>query len=320
MADQNAKALLEAFIPIKNFSKALIDAYVLLDKSGVIIKFNHLYNVLTGYSPRSIKSDSKFDDTLNLNIQGENWDSKKLLALDRPTRIDEVSGKNEHKDSLNLIISVFPFRDEKNGDTLGSLIMLRDVTAETNLQDKFRDTAIKSITDPLTTLFTRSYLEEYLANRENVQKRLAKNSESRNLTIIILDIDHFKNVNDTYGHLAGDYVIRELSVIMKNQFRKSDVICRFGGEEFIIALPATNLMRAMVPAEKFRQAIEEHIFTYDGQEIPVTISLGIAQVMNWVDEDYHHTIARADLALYNAKNSGRNRVSIHDGNTVLPLP
>src|SRR5262249_23310391 len=150
------------------------------------------------------------------------------ISSSTPTRIDEVTGKTGTKDGLNLIIASYPFL-RTTGENLGSFVLIRDVTAETNLQDKYKTTAIKSITDPLTGLYTRAYFEEYLAPPIKSMTDLPANSPHRAISIIMLDIDFFKKVNDVYGHQAGDYVIQTVADTMKSIFRKTDVVCRYGG-------------------------------------------------------------------------------------------
>ena len=122
------------------------------------------------------------------------------------------------------------------------------------------------------------------------------------------DLDHFKKINDTYGHLAGDYVIKELGSQILSCLRKGDVVGRYGGEEIIFLLRETPLRGAHTFAEKMRKLIENHPFIYEGKKIPVTISLGLA---SFTMDNYKSTsefIKVADDFLYKAKQSGRNKV------------
>ena len=122
------------------------------------------------------------------------------------------------------------------------------------------------------------------------------------LSIIYFDIDHFKQINDTYGHKKGDFILKEVSKIILQNIRKTDIFGRWGGEEFIIILPFTDLENALILAEKLRKKIEEHDF--DG--INITISFGVTELK--IDDNADTLINRADEALYKAKNKGRNRV------------
>ena len=123
---------------------------------------------------------------------------------------------------------------------------------------------------------------------------------------MMLDIDHFKKINDTYGHLAGDFVLKEIAKIIKDSIRKSDICGRFGGEEFVIVLPNTKLSGAMKLAERIRETIQNHTFDFNGKKINVTVSIGITSV--GVNDSYESLISRADEALYEAKEKGRNRI------------
>jgi len=157
---------------------------------------------------------------------------------------------------------------------------------------------IKATTDPLTTLYNRGYFNHCLKNEMERSKRYGSA-----LSIIIFDIDRFKQVNDTFGHLSGDIVLKELSFLCLAIIRDSDVLARWGGEEFIILVPE-NDKAAIVPfAEKLRSLIEKHPFSIKTQ---VTCSFGVAQYME--EESKDDFIKRADQAMYKAKEEGRNKV------------
>ncbi|MDF1879710.1 GGDEF domain-containing protein, partial [Sulfurimonas sp. MAG313] len=135
-------------------------------------------------------------------------------------------------------------------------------------------------------------------------------SKAQDLCVIMLDIDHFKLVNDTYGHDAGDIVLSSVANIFTSLTRQSDVLVRYGGEEFTLILPNTRLKNAQIIAEKIRVAIEKTAMKYENdKELFVTISLGIAFLKS-EDTSIASIITRADKALYTSKNSGRNRVSV----------
>ncbi|MFY7930283.1 MAG: GGDEF domain-containing protein, partial [Oligoflexus sp.] len=201
---------------------------------------------------------------------------------------------------------------------LGLFLLLRDVTAETNLQDQYKDKAIQSITDPLTTLFTRAYFEEYLSGQVTRMESLPEN-ERYPVSVVMCDIDFFKKINDRYGHQAGDYVLKNVSRIMKQTFRKTDVCCRYGGEEFLVILPAANFENAGIAANKLRQAVQDEVMIFEDTHIPVTLSCGVATIRIG-QETYPEAMARADAALYESKHQGRNLVSIHDGDKIVPTP
>ena len=162
-------------------------------------------------------------------------------------------------------------------------------------------------TDELTGLSNRRMFN-YLIEREINRSR----RYGRPLTLVMIDIDHFKKVNDTWGHPIGDLVLRELGALMRENFRRLDVPVRYGGEEFAAILPETNLEEAINFAERFRVIVENYSFMNGRERIPVTISIGIATigsspVAEEVDSDT--LLQRADRALYQAKQSGRNRIA-----------
>ncbi len=157
--------------------------------------------------------------------------------------------------------------------------------------------------DPLTNLYNRRYFHNVADNIFNLSKR-----NQNALSVLILDIDFFKKVNDTYGHNVGDTVIKTLAEIMQKSTRKSDVVARFGGEEFVILLPNTDINGAKNIGLKIAQAIEATPIQAKGEKpFHVTVSVGAASVIP-EDKSIDDTINRADMALYEAKNSGRNRV------------
>ena len=129
------------------------------------------------------------------------------------------------------------------------------------------------------------------------------------LSVILCDVDHFKVKNDTYGHLAGDHILRELGGLLTAQMRKYDLLARYGGEEFIMLLPETKAKEALDWAERVRATVAEHRFEFNGLSIPTTISIGICCRTNNTDS-LTATIQAADEALYSAKKSGRNRVEL----------
>lgn len=161
-----------------------------------------------------------------------------------------------------------------------------------------------AIIDALTEIHNQRYLLEFLS------RELGRSTRYRRpLSLIMFDIDHFKTVNDRYGHLCGDFVLRELSGCVTSTVRKEDLCARYGGEEFALVLPETDREGAAAVAEHVRRAVEAHPFHYDGQVVGVTISLGVSAVSGeeWVTTS--ELIRQADERLYEAKRQGRNRVA-----------
>lgn len=170
----------------------------------------------------------------------------------------------------------------------------------------YSETRFLAITDGLTGLYNRRYFQQMIDIEFARSKRYCSD-----LSIALFDIDHFKRVNDTYGHQFGDKVLAEISKIIQNFLRKTDYVARYGGEEFIAVLPETDLTSAMIPMERLRQAIESHSFKYGNESIKVTVSIGISAVTPDILLD-DELIKRADQALYLAKQNGRNRVEYYN--------
>ena len=172
------------------------------------------------------------------------------------------------------------------------------------LRDNVQMTVEMAITDALTGLHNRRYMETHLAT-------LVEQAASRGkpISVLILDIDFFKSVNDTYGHDAGDDVLREFAVRLRKSIRNIDLACRFGGEEFVVVMPETDMGVATTVAERLRRRIATEPFPIQQEMrlLDVTISIGIAG-LHGADDNAAAMLKRADQALYRAKRDGRNRV------------
>ena len=172
------------------------------------------------------------------------------------------------------------------------------------LRTRLEQSVEAAVTDPLTGLHNRRYMESHL--RTLVEESLHK---GRALSMLVADIDFFKSVNDTYGHDAGDAVLREFAQRLKRNTRGIDLACRMGGEEFVVIMPDTDIEKALRVGERLRSgtAAEPFKIAEGGVPIPVTASVGIAS-LEQVDDTSESIFKRADLALYAAKRSGRNKV------------
>jgi diguanylate cyclase (GGDEF)-like protein len=165
-----------------------------------------------------------------------------------------------------------------------------------------------ALTDPLTRIPNRRHLYQ-IAAREMARAR----RYNYPFSLLIVDIDRFKQVNDTYGHLAGDEVLQSVAAIVKNTLRREDCFARFGGEEFIVLLPCTDTIAALGVANRIRTLIASSSLIVQGRAIAVTASIGIA-TYRYEDRDLDGLIARADAALLSAKHQGRNRCIVHSSN------
>jgi two-component system, cell cycle response regulator len=171
------------------------------------------------------------------------------------------------------------------------------------LRDNVQMSIEMAITDPLTGLYNRRYMESHIGT-------LVEQAATRGkpLTVLVLDIDYFKSINDTHGHDAGDDVLREFAIRIRKSIRGIDLACRYGGEEFVVVMPETDMAVATVVAERLRRRIASDPFPIQqgARTVDVTISIGLAALGR--DDNAARVIKRADQALYRAKRDGRNRV------------
>lgn len=160
------------------------------------------------------------------------------------------------------------------------------------------------VKDAVTGTFNKSYFLQRMNDEFSFSYR-----QNMPLSVLMLDIDFFKMINDTHGHLAGDQVLREIGHEVSRIIRADDVFCRYGGEEFVIIMRNTECQAAVNLAERIRRQIEQHEIDFDGQKIKVTISLGVSTLVYRNFKDYPALIADADKYLYKSKGAGRNKVS-----------
>jgi diguanylate cyclase (GGDEF)-like protein len=190
-------------------------------------------------------------------------------------------------------------------------ITIYDVTdnavSKNQLEEANGHLAVLSRTDRLTQLYNRGHWEERLQ-----QEFLRSKRTQQPITLIMFDIDHFKKVNDTYGHPAGDEVIGKTAEVLRSTMRTTDIAGRYGGEEFAVILINTGVDGAFVFAERLRKRIEALVTPVSAEEIRYTVSLGIAQ-FDGTMQNYKQWLKCSDQALYEAKHTGRNRTAIYQG-------
>ncbi|MCF6201408.1 MAG: GGDEF domain-containing protein, partial [Hydrogenimonas sp.] len=172
------------------------------------------------------------------------------------------------------------------------------------VKERTHEIELLSKTDGLTGLWNRRYLEEMLEIEFKRARRY-----NHNVSIAVVDLDHFKQINDNYGHMAGDEVLRQVSSHIRSCIRETDFVGRYGGEEIVVILPETDIKTAQLIAEKIRETIESHPVHFNDDTIKVTSSIGISN-LRAEHKDYHEVFAEADEALYRAKEGGRNRVVV----------
>ena len=185
-------------------------------------------------------------------------------------------------------------------------VVLKEIDLLITIQTLYAQNKYLSLTDSLTGLFNRRYLMEMLEREYSRSKRY-----KTDLGLALIDIDFFKKINDTYGHQAGDFMLKEITSIIKKMLRKSDIIFRYGGEEVLIILPETNKEKSFVPLERIRKLIEKTDFKYKDTIIKTSVSIGITDTKQET-LTLEMLIEQADKAMYHAKQTGRNKVIIYD--------
>ena len=239
--------------------------------------------------------------------------TKPILLLTK--RADQIAnGKLEDtkdilhinsNDEVGLLTKSFMQMSQKLQKSYTELKTLNE-TLEKKVQERTHELKLLAVTDPLTQLYNR----RYFTSASNDVLAIAKRQEE-NLSLIMIDIDKFKNINDTYGHKIGDDVLIEFANLLKTTQRKSDITCRFGGEEFIILLPTTDIELATKVAQKLRKKTENFSIALDSNKsVKFTISLGVSSVDLKNEVNIELALQRADDALYEAKNGGRNCVRV----------
>ncbi|SEG16703.1 diguanylate cyclase (GGDEF) domain-containing protein [Vibrio hangzhouensis] len=246
---------------------------------------------------------AKLESTAKLKTRGfSNWE-------DRPIIFEFKNFSPVSQGLLNMYqnMVITPLKSPK-GEVTHFAIMLQDVSdiAKSKMHLKRSNEKLTEMgrTDGLTGLFNRAFWESKFVEEFNSLQTHGGTS-----TLVMFDIDHFKRVNDTYGHAIGDFVIRETAQQLMKAARGSDVCGRYGGEEFAVLLTETTADQASYFAERLRKRIEELSLAIDGHELKYTISLGITEY-NLLDTGHLDWLKRADKALYQSKEAGRNATSI----------
>jgi len=217
--------------------------------------------------------------------------------------VEDLGSRNGTFVNSRRITGTTPLHD---GDKIqiGTTTVLRYALHDA-LDESFHDNLLSSaLRDPLTRLFNK----RYLMDRLDSELKFAHRHETA-VSILMLDLDHFKRVNDSYGHLAGDAVLTQLAAVLVKAVRNEDVVARFGGEEIVVILRSISLDLALMLGERLRKLVESTVIEHQDQTIETTISIGVAGFPSTAAETVEQLIDAADKALYRAKHAGRNTVS-----------
>lgn len=241
-------------------------------------------------------------DALRLCAQLKSLEKTRMLPL---LIVSEIDQEQKVIQALDMGINDYVRRPVDRNELLARVrTQVRRKRFNLLLRDSVQQTIEMAVTDSLTGLNNRRYLDSHLPGM--IEKAQERNSP---LSLIICDIDHFKQVNDNHGHDVGDEVIAEFARRIKKNVRNIDLACRFGGEEFVVAMPETDIKTARIVAERIRNEISMHPFVVDqgGKQLAVTVSLGVAS-LEAPDDTPESLLKRADNGLYQAKRGGRNMV------------
>lgn len=255
---------------------------------------------------RKIFTDNKDSISLVLlsnKIGGSDHDSYKLLQNIRKVTVEDslvVIGMADARDSVSVSRFLkFGANDYVSKNCTPEEFLSR-VSQNLDMLDRMNDLLDAAHKDFMTGLYNRRFLFDAGQRQYDAARRSEKN-----VSVAIMDIDFFKKVNDTYGHDAGDYVIKKVASLLQEQFRSSDIVSRMGGEEFCVLTPNMKDVSANEVFERLRQKVESASFVFEGTTIPITISIGVCvDTMANLEE----AITKADQFLYDAKNGGRNQV------------
>ncbi len=286
---------------LKKHFKLMPLAAVEVDKSFMVDEWNPAAKRIFGYSSREAIGKNIIE-LLQMNIQRDEFEEeiKGMQPEKRHLIFSSITKNGEHvicKWSINSIIS-------SDSDSTGWLLIASDITEEKREEERI---IYLSWHDPLTDLYNRRYIIDKMEAEIERKKRTGNT-----FSVVMLDIDNFKNINDHYGHACGDYVLKKLSRILSETFRKADFVSRWGGEEFLVVLPDTALEGAVTAAEKLRRRVQSEYFLFEGRMIHITISAGVSECRgNSVDM----TVKNADDALLEGKRSGKNVV--HSSSFIL---
>jgi diguanylate cyclase (GGDEF)-like protein len=300
------------------FEKTVVDPLKVRDKSGQRISEHQYSLIFTVMSGNETDFGKVFTFTEDRILMGR--DKENNVALDDP-KVSKIHCEINllYTDVLEQII--IKDLDSTNGTYVNGILISQNILksgdkieiGETVLRFSYNDEIeeqyhAKLFTFASTDSLTGMYNKRYILNEMENQMKIVKRSQ-RLFSIVMLDLDDFKKINDTHGHLAGDEYLRKIAQTITRSLREQDTASRFGGEEFLILLPETTLEGAYKLAERIRQKIEKMKLDFQGNSIHSTISAGVSQF----DSDFSDAesfIRSADIALYRSKNEGKNRVVI----------
>ena len=304
---------------IEGFLQVNIDMLCVADIDGNLLKVNQAFEHVLGYTVEELE-DKNFVSLVHVE--------------DRPSTLLTMKDLEEQKSILSFInryrckdgsYRYLEWRAQPNGSYIYA--SARDITEKHKMEmevDKNSKQLMKrneklqkkndvlktlAVTDELTSVYNRHFLDMW------IEKEMERSDcDQKPLSMIILDLDHFKRVNDKWGHPVGDEVLKQTVEIARSLIHKSDILVRLGGEEFVVVMPQSTITDALVVAEKIRKTMESNEYSIVGH---VTASFGVSE--RRISESFYNWYKRADEALYRAKEGGRNRVVNSDDQESVPV-
>jgi len=309
--EASRKALIKEKIQAEITLHSIMDGVITTDEDDAIVYLNPVAERLMGVTARQTK-DMPLSDILHLVHEdtGATLPSPSLACLkSKQVEVLENHAALVRNDGMMIPIeaTTAPMRND-DGDIMGAVVVFQDVSQERKLN---RQLSYQASHDVLTGLYNRHKFEE--------QMELALMNvdvEDRHHAMCYIDLDQFKIVNDTCGHVAGDELLRQLSEILKYCIREGDVLARLGGDEFGLLLENCVLKQATQVAEKLRQSVKEFRFIWDDKTFEIGASVGVVSI-NRDNMDLSTILASADMACYAAKDMGRNRVHVYEPSDVM---
>lgn len=285
----------------KKLTEELYDAVYFVNTARKIIFWNKRAAEITGYLKKNIVGKYCYDDILkHIDKDGRPLCTARLCPLVKSIKANRPCAARVYlrrKDGIRIPVDVHIAPIRYKNKVVGAIEVFRDASACERIERQKMQNENMAFLDTLTRLPNRRWIDK------RVKLELARFRRHKEYTCVaISDIDHFKKINDTYGHLAGDFALQRVAHILKENIRATDFVGRWGGEEFLVILPNTPLSYALNIFERMRRAVETA--RHNGHK--VTISIGVSLMR--ARDTLKTVVRRADSALYRAKQSGRNRV------------
>lgn len=302
---------------IEGFFNVNIDMMCVADVNGTFLKVNKAFEEILGYKVSELEGkkfttfihdeDISSVEKIMKQLKGQNSVSSYIVRVRRKDGVYRYIEWHSQPNGNYIYASGRDITEARKTEIQLTKNNKRLVQLTKELEEKNKLLNTLAKTDELTGLYNRHYLVERIEDEMN-----RADHYNEPITIAIFDIDHFKKVNDTWGHPVGDKVLREMATLVSNNIRSSDIFIRFGGEEFVIIMLNTNLQEAYKLSERIRTTIEKHKFSTVGN---LTVSFGVAEKLRF--EEFYHWYNRVDEALYEAKEGGRNRTVISKVNELI---